>query len=188
MSTTPLVKLIKQRYQEYALISTLIETFIVISISVAYLTLGTALQDIVNGIIHSTFFRQRNNNCLPVQWQTEMREKIITNISTGILFGIIFLIAIFSLKSFITVMEKVSSFAMNTINILIFFMYIQSRRDKNSNVEIPLPMPKWMNLISYLLPVYFGFAVIYDGFLTITDYLESSKQHNKTLHALYSHQ
>eukprot|EP00106_Octopus_bimaculoides_P005396 XP_014772838.1 PREDICTED: uncharacterized protein LOC106871079 isoform X2 [Octopus bimaculoides] len=98
MSTTPLVKLIKQRYQEYALISTLIETFIVISISVAYLTLGTALQDIVNGIIHSTFFRQRNNNCLPVQWQTEMREKIITNISTGILFGIIFLIAIFSLK------------------------------------------------------------------------------------------
>ncbi|XP_036358325.1 uncharacterized protein LOC115215027 isoform X2 [Octopus sinensis] len=180
ISTTPLVKLIKQRYQEYAWISTLIEIFIVISISVAFLTLGTALQDIVSGIIHSTFFQQRNNNCLPVQWQTEMREKIIKNISTGILFGIIFLIAIFSLKSFITVMEKVSSFALNTINILLFFMYTQSRRGKNSNVEIPLPNSKWMNLINYLLPVYFGFAVIYDGLVTITDYLESSK-HNKTL-------
>ena len=48
-------------------------------------------------------------------------------------------------------------------------------------LKIPLPLPRWIYHLQYLLPAYFGFAVGYDLYISIRD-LVNTGELNHDLH------
>ncbi len=52
----------------------------------------------------------------------------------------------------------------------------------NRKLKIPLPLPRWVYSLQYLLPVYFGFAVAFDVYITMYDLVNPNDLSSSDLH------
>ncbi|CAL1545533.1 unnamed protein product [Lymnaea stagnalis] len=171
ISTIPLTKLLQLDHPNFTWVAVLIEVFIVVSISVSYLTIGTALHHTLSGIVvsfnmrksASTMSRIKNKKKFPKEWLAK------TGLSMAA-FTIVFVVAMLDPEGFVDILEKLVSFTLNTeVGVFIFLMLIFARKEPFKHLEIPLPVSKCLYRLIYLLPLFFNFAVFYDIYSTIAD-------------------
>lgn len=183
ISTQPLIKIIHQKSSAFVWVAIVVELFIIISITVSFLTIGTALHHIICGIVESNF---------PVRFLSpdskrhgDIAKKCVSSIISLMLFAIVFVIAMLNPEGFLDVMEKFTSSALNIVNILFFTMFMKTRNKENKNMQIPVSLSKWLVPVVYVLPLYFGIAIGYDIYISILSFLP--KETDNLLESTTSH-
>jgi len=144
ISTQPVTEIILKRFPQYSFIISAISGFIVLSISVSYITMGAALYETVRGYA-----------------KTEIKSVLLFYF----LIGLSYLIAQSSPSDFQVIMESMTSFCINlSSGVFIGIMLISSLRFK---VKIPVSLGPRVVLflgalfISSLFSVVCGFDFIY---------------------------
>ncbi|XP_069103802.1 uncharacterized protein [Argopecten irradians] len=216
ISTIPLTKIIEEKYPSFYYVAILVEVFIVVSITVSFLTIGAVLHHTVQGWVDSvwaskhhtsstksgccnqTFVIQIKNHQLPLNTVTMLSCLWQIHILLGVLcydefvmfvhdfivnyswchsllsltiFGVVFTVAMMDPQGFVDMLEKFSSFTVNLeAGVFVFLMLLRARRKDNKRyLKIPLPVPGYLRWLQFLIPLYFGFAVIYDLYNSIRD-------------------
>lgn len=175
IATIPLTQVIHQLYPGYDWVATLIECFIVISITVSFLTMGAALQHTLVGWVESVFGSDKISSYM-AKLRVVNRCSCITSqcacrlaLSLGA-FGAVFVVAMINPKGFISMLEKVASLLINLeVGCFVFLMIQRATGAQNGYLQIPSPLSQCFYKLKYLIPVYFNFAVLYDLFTTIYD-------------------
>lgn len=168
ISTEPLTRIIRHKHPSFLWVAIVVEVFIMISITVSFMTMGTAMHHTICGIVESNLPK-----CFSSKYTEESKKKVdigkkcTSSFISLILFGIIFIIAMLNPKGFLDVMEKFTSSALNGVNILIFTMFLTTRNKENSKLKIPLPLPNMVMPFIFLLPLFFGFAIGYDIYFSV---------------------
>lgn len=168
ISTEPLTRIIRHKHPSFLWVAIVVEVFIMISITVSFMTMGTAMHHTICGIVESNLPK-----CFSLKYTEESQKKVnigkkcISSFISLILFGIIFIIAMLNPKGFLDVMEKFTSSALNGVNILIFTMFLTTRNKENSKLKIPLPLSNMVMPFIFLLPLFFGFAIGYDIYFSV---------------------
>ncbi|EDV25304.1 uncharacterized protein TRIADDRAFT_55223 [Trichoplax adhaerens] len=184
ISTVPLTEILRQHYPKYDWIASLVEIFIVISITVSFLTLGSALRHTLCGTLDTiwNYFKARMSEEAAAQVEdgvrttTEKNWLWITKILVYILtFGIAFIVAMFNPKAFIAILSSVGSFFINLqAGLFIPMMIYKARRHASSNLKTPCPMGKILYILHFLMAFYFLFAVVYDIVIVIIQSVHKS--------------
>ncbi|XP_046580605.1 uncharacterized protein LOC124288084 [Haliotis rubra] len=173
ISTLPLTKILQRDYPHFKWVAFLVELFIVISITVSYLTIGTALHHTLSGWVESSWTKDSFAKLIPKFRNPDtcscINGKWLCTVITSILaFVVVFTVAMLDPQGFVEILEKFASFTLNAqAGIFIFLMLLRSRNKENRCLDLALPLPEWLCHLQFLLPVYFGFAVVYDIYRTI---------------------
>ncbi|KAJ3599297.1 hypothetical protein NHX12_033260 [Muraenolepis orangiensis] len=89
-------------------------------------------------------------------------------------FGTIFVISACDPRGFVVMLDKVVSLFLNTeVGLFVFAMLQASKAPRLQHLSVPLPVSGRVFSLSWLLPVYFLFAVAYDVLSTLMEVAES---------------
>ncbi|CAE1317941.1 unnamed protein product [Acanthosepion pharaonis] len=180
ISTKPLIRIMRHKHLSFFWVSKVVEVFILISITVSFLTIGIGMHHMISGIVES------NLSACFLSKYTEQSPKIvnigkkcISSFLSLILFGIIFINSVLNPKGFLDVIEKYTSVVANIEKVLVFMMFMATRNKENNKVKIPLPLSNMVMPFIFLLPIYFGFAIGYDIYFSVMSYLhhETDESH-----------
>lgn len=171
ISTIPLTEIIKERYPSFSWVAFLIELFIMVSITVSFLTVGAVLHHTLLGWLQSAW---KKDKLTEYRTQTKLKVRCInakcfcsTVVSLAV-FCVVFGVSMLDPQGFVDILEKFSSFTINIeVALFIFLMCHNARKKEHLAQRISLPIPSLFGKLLYLIPVYFGIAVIYDVGLTI---------------------
>ncbi|KAJ0032727.1 hypothetical protein NQD34_002808 [Periophthalmus magnuspinnatus] len=162
IATIPLTKIIEESYSVFSWVAVLIQVFISISVTVSFLVMGSALK-------HTEMSSVKKNvhlsNCC-------LLHSLVKGLLCLLGFTIIFIVSMCDPKGFVVILDKVVSFSLNTeVGLFVFFMLRESREEQYQSVNVPLPVGDCVFSLSWLLPCYFLFAVVYDVLQTVADLL-----------------
>lgn len=146
------------------------------SISVSYVTVGTGLQHVLDGI--ATNMRPASLPRLALTYFERARAQLYSlhirwkkGLLYFIFFGGVFAVAFSNPESFLVVMERVTSLALNLeAGAFVVFMLWQARKLSGNTGAIPMPLPNWIYALRWLVMGYFAFACLYDFAAIITDW------------------
>ncbi|KAL4219961.1 hypothetical protein ACF0H5_020372 [Mactra antiquata] len=175
ISTIPLTTVIIKSYPTFQWVAILVELFIVVSITVSYLTIGAVLHHTLKGWVNSMWTKDSmavyRDKLKPSSKCSCCNSQCLCNIGISFMaFGLVFFIAMMDPQGFLDMLEKFASFTINIeVALFIFLMFLKSRNKENRSLRIPVPLPPVVYYLVYLVPVYFGFAVGYDVYNTIRD-------------------
>jgi len=163
IATIPLVQIIQQQFPQYNWIATLINVFIVLSITVSFITMSTGMKHVLEGFVRSSQqeYPITTTNFLDrLKYMGPNSKRALLFILS---FGIIYVVAQTNPKGFIIVLEYFTSFALNVeIGIFVSFMMGYSRTSKWRQYTIPYELPRWLYKMRYAAMFFFTFAIIYD--------------------------
>ncbi|XP_060068774.1 uncharacterized protein LOC132548892 [Ylistrum balloti] len=177
ISTIPLTKIIEENYPSFYYVALLVEIFIMVSITVSFLTIGAVLHHTLQGWVDSVSARKRSHfsgNTKEVTGCCTQHFWCHSALSLAV-FGIVFAVAMLDPQGFVDMLEKFSSFTLNLeAGVFVFLMLLRARRKDNKRfLKIPLPIPSSLRWLQFLIPLYFGFAVIYDLYNTVRDFISN---------------
>jgi len=166
ISTIPLIQIIENNYKEYLWIAYCVTIFILISVSVSYLTLGTGLRHVLDGIANSwtTKMNQQAHGIFQKLYAktTRMPQFVKKGILYAIFFGIILLVAILNPHAFIIILERASSLGLNMEALCLMWM-CKNSKNVFSHLLIPISLNKKIFIIIMVIVFsYFSIAIIYD--------------------------
>lgn len=174
ISTVPLTEILAQDHPQFKWVAILIQLFIIISVTVSYLTLGSALKhsflgwldDLMSWGRHLTEERPTVSSRLRL-----LPRNMFRPILTLLLFGAVFGVAMANPKGFVTMLDKIASLLINLLaGLFVFLMIRKSRSATYRNLQIPYPVTDYLFPLHILLPIFFLFAVGYDIILSIIDF------------------
>ncbi|XP_064638411.1 uncharacterized protein LOC135494407 [Lineus longissimus] len=179
ISTIPLTQMIQNLYPAYTWVAFLVELFIMVSITVSYLTIGAAMHHTLKGLVESMWSSQDRftSYMSKIKVAASRCRKCTTQFLCStflslVAFSVVFAIAMLNPKGFVDMLEKVASSVINIeAGLFVFLMLLKARNSQNRRALIPLPLPNWVYYLQVLLPIYFCFAVVYDVFNAIVDIL-----------------
>lgn len=179
ISTIPVVHIIETYFPAYRWTIFFIDGFVIISITVSFLTLGKGFKHVLDGIslklmaeedgiqseTNGTMSSRNNNNmmniqCLPRCINTKMILYILG-------FGLILIMALLNPQGFLTMLSVFGSFALNMeCGVFISLMANEVRsKSEFSNAYIPLKLSNRLSIILIKFAKYtFSFALVYDWF------------------------
>jgi len=179
IATIPLIIIIRDQYPQYTWIAVLVDIFIMVSITVSYITIGSGLKHVLDGISmawrrlprvantvlgnfnrmldrweHSTILRSRAPR------KPFLREPLLY-VAT---FGLILSMALLNPKGFIAIMESGSSLGINLMAGVFVTIMLNHGRTQPAlrRYPIPLPLPDFIYTLRFVVMYYFTFAVVYD--------------------------
>jgi len=183
ISTVPLTNIIKQRESGLDWIATIVKVFIVVSISISFITVGSGMKNFLDGYAFTfatkvqnkaadgsrtagkvvNFFDRVQAKSDHLSWfSIEMGFRFLLYfISFGVAVGF----AASKPACFLVMLEYVASFALNLeAGFFIAWMAIMSSRyTRNLLLEVPVPLPQpWATRFAYVVGSFFIAAVIYD--------------------------
>ncbi|XP_029988009.1 uncharacterized protein LOC115417931 [Sphaeramia orbicularis] len=191
IATIPLTKIITERYSVYSWVARLIQVFIAISVTVSFLVMGSAMKHTIDGLVSSVWSGRLD--FLSKAWEKHLPNKHVCSalsVAKGFVsllgFVVIFIVAACDPRGFVVMLDKVVSFSLNTeVGLFVFIMLRESREDRFQNLSVPLPVGDFVFSLSWLLPTYFLFAVVYDVLQTVADvahyFPHSEWPHNHSL-------
>jgi len=158
ISTIPLTEIIKAERPHLKWIAIVVEVFILISVTVSFITVGSGLKNFVDAYAHK-LYKMATKSKYPVL-RKEFFYKILVYFGS---FGISVGFALGKPKCFLVILEYFSSGSLNLENgFFISFMYIMSTKYQVVG-GIPVPLPKKISsIISYVVSFFFLAAVVYD--------------------------
>ncbi|CAL8255756.1 unnamed protein product [Merluccius merluccius] len=180
IATIPLTKIIRERHKAYCWVSELIQVFIAISITVSFLVMGSAMKHTIDGLVSSLWTDRLE--VLSKAWERRFPTRLhvcsAKSLASGCMsllaFGTIFVISACDPRGFVVMLDKVVSLFLNTeVGLFVFAMLQASSAHRFQHLSIPLPVSGRVFSLSWLLPVYFLFAVAYDVLLTLMEVAES---------------
>lgn len=175
ISTIPLTTMINKSYPSFSWVAMLVELFIVVSITVSYLTIGAVLHHTLNGWVKSFWTKDtmavyKDQLRSPAKCSCCNSQCLCNTLLSLAAFGVVFFIAMMDPKGFLDMLEKFASLTINLeVALFIFIMLVRSRWGENRDLKIPSPLPPFIYYLVWLIPLYFGFAVVYDIYNTIRD-------------------
>jgi len=175
ISTIPLIQIIESNYKDYQWIAYCVSVFILISVSVSYLTLGTGYRHVLDGFAYSWTYamNQKPRNCFQSLYAKSARLSVTVKkaILYVIFFGIILIIAILNPKAFIIILERGSSLGLNMEALCLMWM-CKNSKNLFTNLSIPISLDKKIFMIAMVIVfTYFSIAVIYDFVSLILEFL-----------------
>ncbi|XP_031557499.1 uncharacterized protein LOC116294110 isoform X2 [Actinia tenebrosa] len=166
ISTIPLTEILHKEYSEFAWIAVLIQVFVMISITVSFLTMGAALRHMMDGWFDSFFTVPKKN------WQQGNLEKnrcgislrsVIKTVGLLLVFGFVFTVAMINPKGFVTILENATSFIMNLESgVFVVIMLNRAHAQKYRHLGVPVPLSRFLIYLKYPVVLYFLIAVGYD--------------------------
>jgi len=178
ISTGPLSRILgKGEYTFFQYVSFIVQIFIVTSISVSYMTMGSALHHTIKGVVDSywstTLEAETNLTRYGRVFQYVTIRRIIQWIFSLIIFATVFGIAMSNPKGFKTILEQAGSLFQNIeMGIFLAIMIYKVTRKEYSNYILPFQLPQWFIHFQWIIPVYFIFAVVYDIYHITRKYLK----------------
>ncbi|RUS75531.1 hypothetical protein EGW08_016699 [Elysia chlorotica] len=167
ISTLPLTKLLQRDHPRFTWVAVLVEVFIMVSITVSYLTIGSALHHTLKGMVASQMQNKKRNNRIKHSKNSAGRWFASTCVSLGA-FTLVFAVAMLNPQGFVIILEKLVSFAINIeVGLFISLMIVISRRSKYRDLEVPLPLSRCALYLAVLLPLFFNFAVFFDVYSSV---------------------
>lgn len=168
ISTVPLVNIIRRDHPKYRWIAVVVMLFTMVSITVSFVVNSMAWKHYLEGLIASLSpTRALPQNALHRAWIFVRNLRI--NWKRAILFGtsftFILVVALFNPKSFLKIMEKVTSFAANGTAACVCWMLHRSR--VISPVSIPWQMPSWLWQARWVVMTFFIGSMVYNIVATI---------------------
>ncbi|CAC5371967.1 unnamed protein product [Mytilus coruscus] len=102
-------------------------------------------------------------------------ECVCNKVVSLFLFSIVFVVAILDPRGFVEMLEKYSSLTINLeAGLFVFIMMLSARKKYTLQHKIPVRIPGYMRPLQLLIPLYFGFAVVYDLYSAISDIIQES--------------
>lgn len=178
ISTVPLIDIIESSYPKFRWIAKVIDLFIVLSITVSYITLSIGLKHNLDGYIKSFLADQKTAtegisdvNHAERLWYRFCR--MTGHLGVGIVswqvllyltsFGLVLGIALTNPKGFVVVLERFTSLALNmSTGVFVAWMLGISRQRANDLRKVPLVLPQTVYIGRWVVLAYFSFAVGYD--------------------------
>mmetsp|Transcript_17787 Transcript_17787/g.45282 ORF Transcript_17787/g.45282 Transcript_17787/m.45282 type:complete len:655 (+) Transcript_17787:119-2083(+) len=178
ISTDPLSVIIAQEYPQFTWVAILIDVFIMVSITVSYITMGTGFKHVLDGLLknwHGSslmhdpcqhpqsskplvrfFHGARSLFYRPIPMRARQAILYVSSFAT------VFLIALLNPDSFLKVLEVVTSLALNLESgVFVVLMFNASRFINN---QIPDQLHWVVASLRWLVLGYFLYAVYYDIF------------------------
>lgn len=183
ISTIPLTEVIRDTQPDLEWIAKIVEVFIVVSISISFITVGSGLKNFLDGYAFTFsskiqasaengsglamkitgFFDNVQARSLHLSWfSVETGLKIVLYL---ISFGLSIGFAVGKPACFLVMLEYFASFALNLeAGLFIALMaVVSSRYGRNLSSYIPLPLPQpFASRFAYVLGSFFLAAVVYD--------------------------
>ncbi|EDV22246.1 uncharacterized protein TRIADDRAFT_59293 [Trichoplax adhaerens] len=172
ISTVVLTKTLRQHYPQYDWLAWLTESFISISITVSYLTMGSALIHLVNGLFHRMYEkvdqyfinREKQQLLANPRFSFLTPRILIQKLVEAIVFTIVFLVSLTNPEAFIKILNFFSSFCFNiqTGFFLPLMIYAAEHHEILKTVHIPYPMSRMTYYLTYVAASFYMFSCIFD--------------------------
>jgi amino acid permease len=195
ISTIPLSRIIEEEHSQFAWIGILVDTFVLLSVTVSFTTMGRAMVHVLEGFA--------------VQWERKTRhlgdqETAASTLSTGrlascnawwsqiwalldarvrwnwrrVLLGVVAYtsVVIFALLNpdfFFIILGRVTSLALNCESGLFISIMLQRALLEPASKRVPAPLPWGAGVAAVFVTVYFGTAIIYDFLLSTSELIYS---------------
>ncbi|XP_071508065.1 uncharacterized protein [Diadema antillarum] len=172
ISTIPLIAILEQDYPQYTWVAVLVELFIMISITVSYLTIGSALLHSFLGWLDAfmAWDKVDKGNTVPAKIKY-CPKRICRPLFSLLVFGLVFAVAMLDPRGFVTMLDKIASLLLNLeAGLFIFLMIRKSHSAKYRSLRVPYPVHRLVYPTHYAIAVYFLFAVAYDITLTAIEW------------------
>ncbi|CAF1025859.1 unnamed protein product [Adineta ricciae] len=178
ISTVPLSQILENgEFSYFQYVSFIVQLFIITSISVSFMTMGSALHHTIKGVVDSYWSPT-------LEAETSLRKygsifeyitvrRIAQWIASLLIFSIVFGIAMSNPKGFKLILEQAASLFQNVeVGLFLSIMiYKVSTREYNHYI-LPFQLPSWSHYLKGIIPVYFLFAVFYDIYHIVRTYLK----------------
>jgi hypothetical protein len=169
-----LADVIKQDYPQYAWASTIVDLFVLVSVTVSYVTMSSGTKHTLDGMIMDLSERYTVISQSPNKYRFGMY---------ALNFGCVLLVALLNPSGFLMIMEVFTSLALNLeAGVFVVIMLFVSNRLTKANYapihdaeaasedastaskasHIPMPIGLWMRHFSWAVVVYFLIACFYD--------------------------
>jgi len=168
ISTVPLTEILENgRHTYFQYVSFIVQLFIVISISVSYMTMGSALHHTIKGVVDSYWSpdleAKTNLGHRGRFFQFVTARRVLQWIFSLLIFGLVFGIAMSNPKGFKTILEQAGSLFQNIEMGLFLAIMIYKVTSAEYNVYVlPFQLTRWFIHLQWIIPIYFLFAVVYD--------------------------
>ncbi|CAF2490501.1 unnamed protein product [Rotaria sp. Silwood2] len=177
ISTVPLSKILEtENYKFFQYVSFIVQVFIVISISVSFMTMGSALHHTIKGVVDSFWNPTLEVETSLTKYGTVFQyitvRRIIQWIFSLIIFSIVFGIAMSNPKGFKSILEQAGSLFQNIeMGIFLAIMIYKVSAADYRRYILPFQLPRWFIPFQWIIPIYFVSAIIYDIYHIVQHYL-----------------
>jgi len=184
IAITPLINVIHRDYPQFNWIANLVDVFIVFSITVSFVTMSLATKHVLDGFARS--WRGGNGTVNPRSRVPQFLQRVYRVhipifvrriLLYGFFFGLVLLLAVLNPEAFLSMMEKVTSMALNLESgFFIVLMFTKARRITH-NFDMPFSLPEWIYSLRWPVMLYFSYAIVYDLVLIILTDVVGLKQY-----------
>jgi len=174
ISTIPLSSVIEADHPQYSIVSIFVEFFIMVSITVSYLTFGSAMHHMISGMVES-FWETRGQIItakLKLQVSTDNQVKLLNFPAVSWLrstlsilsFFAVFCVAMSHPKGFIKVLDRVTSLSQNLQNCVFvpMMLFVVKTCESYKNVHISFKLHSVFYVLYVFVAIFYGVAVVYD--------------------------
>ncbi|CAF3353316.1 unnamed protein product [Rotaria socialis] len=176
ISTVPLSEVLENdEFKFFQYVSFIVQLFIVISISVSFMTMGSALHHTIKGVVDSfwnpTLEAETNLAKYGNPFQYITARRITQWFCSLVIFSVVFAIAMSNPKSFKTILEQAGSLFQNIeMGLFLAIMIYKVSTAEYCHYILPFQLPRWFTFLQWIIPAYFGSAVFYDIYHIIQHY------------------
>ena len=164
ISTHPLVEILDRDHPQYAWVSVLVKTFIVVSITVSYISMSMGFKHALDGWVkapsertRALLARIRSKACF-ARFAPAALHQLILYVPC---FGFILFVAWINPGGFLLVLETFGTLVLN-LESGAFLAYMVLLRFRAGFEPVPLPLDSWVRHSCVPVALYFLFAVAYD--------------------------
>ncbi|XP_075258078.1 uncharacterized protein LOC142350050 isoform X2 [Convolutriloba macropyga] len=174
ISTIPLSAVIEADHPQYSIVSIFVEFFIMVSITVSYLTFGSAMHHMISGMVES-FWETRgqliaakfglkvttNNEVEVLNFPAVSWIRSVLSIAS---FFAVFCVAMSHPKGFIKVLDRVTSLSQNLQNCVFvpMMLFVVKTCESYKNVQISFKLHSVFYVLYIFVAIFYGVAVAYD--------------------------
>eukprot|EP01104_Vermistella_antarctica_P019578 TRINITY_DN7734_c0_g1_i1.p1 TRINITY_DN7734_c0_g1~~TRINITY_DN7734_c0_g1_i1.p1 ORF type:complete len:399 (+),score=97.08 TRINITY_DN7734_c0_g1_i1:144-1199(+) len=178
ISTIPLVQIIRDEHKKYLWAAIIVNIFIMVSITVSFITMGTGLKHVIDGYIKSWTSKMSRvaadpssataKDCSTKAWlffSPYCSVRVLQAVLYAGSYALVLGVSMMNPKGFLEVMELATSLALNLESgFFVAWMMGVARRmaERNQEGDIPLPTWGWLYAVRWVVMFYFLFAVMYD--------------------------
>lgn len=177
ISTVILVEVLQKNYPQFTWISYVVSIFIMVSVTVSFVTLSTGFKHMLDGYVKSFINSMRKEESLlhrivnhpAIRWMR--RPEIVFQLLLYLACWLgILVIAQLNPRSIFYVMEVFTSMSLNLeAGLFVSWMIAAACWGKFSHLNIVAPLPRWVQWFFLVVALYFLFAVGYDIVIALID-------------------
>ncbi|XP_071949688.1 uncharacterized protein [Antedon mediterranea] len=161
IATVPLTSIILEDFPEFSWIGESIQIFIAVSVTVSYLTYGTAMKHMLGGVLEATIGKKTSSDNEAINKLHRVTQlRVFQPVVFLMIYAIICVVCMTNPTGFVNILEFFSSALLNIeLGLFVFLMIQGSRKEKYRNINTPWKLPEMLYYLQYVMAAFFIFAV-----------------------------